>query len=111
VVKRALSRTAAAIVPPVRARRIIAAAAQRAVERVSAGEIATPEFASPFAMEVELNHPLSDAAREAFTLRFPEFQLVGDRTVAFSQPDMHRAYRMAVIVQFIAGQPAAVRSY
>jgi D-amino peptidase len=111
VVKRALSRTAAAIVPPARARRIIAAAAQRAVERVRAGEIATPDFASPFAMEVELAHPLSDAAREAFTLRFPEFQLVGDRTVAFSQPDMHRAYRMAVIVQFIAGQPAAVRSY
>jgi D-amino peptidase len=111
VVKRALSRTAAAIVPPARARRIIAAAAQRAVERVRAGEIATPDFAAPFAMEVELAHPLSDAAREAFTLRFPEFQLVGDRTVAFSQSDMHRAYRMAVIVQFIAGQPAAVRSY
>ena len=97
--------------PPARARRIVAAAAQRAVERVSAGDIAAPEFASPFEMEVELSHPLSDAAREAFTLRFPEFQLVGDRTVGFSQPDMHRAYRMAVIVQFIAGQPAAVRSY
>jgi D-amino peptidase len=111
VVKRALSRTAGAITPPARAQRIIAAAAQRAVERVRAGEIAVPDFASPFEMEVELSHPLSDAAREAFTLRFPEFQLVGDRTVAFSQPDMHRAYRMAVIVQFIAGQPASVRSY
>jgi D-amino peptidase len=111
VVKRALSRTAGAIVPPARARRIIVAAAQRAVERVRAGEIAPPEFEPPFAMEVELNSPLSDAAREAFTLRFPEFQLVGDRTVAFSQADMHRAYRMAVIVQFIAGRPAAVRSY
>jgi D-amino peptidase len=111
VVKRALSRTAAAIVPPSRARRIIAAAAQRATERVRAGEIAPPEFDSPFSMEVELQSPLSEAAREAFTLRFPEFQLVGDRTVSFLQTDMHRAYRMAVIVQFIAGQPAAVRSY
>jgi D-amino peptidase len=111
VVKRALSRTAGAIVPPARACRIIADAAQRAVERVRAGEIAAPEFTPPFAMEVELNSPLSEAAREAFTLRFPEFQLVGDRTVAFSQADMHRAYRMAVIVQFIAGKPAAVRSY
>ena len=111
VVKRALSRTAGGIIPPVRARRIITAAAQRAVERVKAGEIAAPEFASPFAMEVELARPLSEAAREAFTLRFPEFQLVGDRTVAFSQADMHRAYRMAVIVQFIAGRPASVRSY
>jgi D-amino peptidase len=111
VVKRALSRTAAAIVPPARARRIIADSARRAVERVRAGEIAPPEFAAPFAMEVELHSPLSDAAREAFTLRFPEFQLVGDRTVAFSQADMHRAYRMAVIVQFVAARPAAVRSY
>src|SRR3954454_24854255 len=72
IVKRALSRTAAAIVPPVRARRIIAAAAQRAVERVRAGEIAPPELAPPFEMEVELGRPLSDAAREAFTTRFPE---------------------------------------
>ncbi|HEY5015097.1 MAG TPA: M55 family metallopeptidase, partial [Acidimicrobiia bacterium] len=111
VVKRALSRTAAAIVPPVRARRIITDAARRAVERVRAGEIAAPEFDSPFAMEVELRSPLSEAAREAFTLRFPEFQLVGDRTVAFSQAEMHRAYRMAAIVQFIAARPAAVRSY
>lgn len=111
VVKRALSRTAAAIVPPVRARRIIAAAAQRAVERVRAGEIAVPEFDSPFAMEVELGSALTDAAREAFTLRFPEFELVGDRTVAFSQADMQRAFRMAAIVQFIASQPAVVRSY
>ena len=111
IVKRALSRTAAAIVPPARARRIIASAAQRAVERVRAGEIAPLEFATPFSMEVDLQSALSDAAREAFTLRFPEFQLVGDRTVAFLEADMHRAYRMAVIVQFIAGQPASVRSY
>jgi D-amino peptidase len=111
IVKRALSRTAGAIIPPARARRIIASAAQRAVERVRAREIAPAEFATPFSMEVELQSALSDAAREAFTLRFPEFQLVGDRTVAFSHGDMHRAYRMAVIVQFIAGQPASVRSY
>jgi hypothetical protein len=62
-------------------------------------------------MEVELGSALSDAAREAFTLRFPEFQLVDDRTVAFSDADMQRAFRMAAIVQFIANQPAAVRSY
>ena len=70
-----------------------------------------PEFSSPFAMEVELGNALTDAAREAFTTRFPEFELVGDRTVAFSQSDMQRAFRMAAIVQFIATQPAAVRSY
>ena len=111
IVKRALSREAGAIIPPARARRIIATAAKRAVERVRAGEISPMEFEPPFPMEVELRSPLSEAAREAFTLRFPEFELVGDRTVAFSQSDMERAFRMAAIVQFIAGQPAAVRSY
>jgi D-amino peptidase len=111
VVKRALSRTAGSIIPPARARRIISDAAQRAVERVRAGAIAVPEFASPFAMEVELGAPMTDAARDAFAQRFPEFRVVDERTVAFAHADMHLAYRMAVIVQFIAGQPDAVRSY
>jgi D-amino peptidase len=111
VVKRALSRTSGAIIPPVRARRIIADAARRAVERVRAHEIAVPNVAPPFAMEVELGRALSDDARDAFAKRFPEFRVVDDHTVAFSDDDMHLAYRKAVIVQFIAETPAAVRSY
>ena len=111
VVKRALSRTSGTIVPPVRARRIIAESATRAVERVRAGKIAAPEIAPPFEMEVVLARPLSDEARAAFGERFPEFTVVDDRTVGFADGDMHRAYRMAVIVQFIAETPAAVRSY
>ena len=111
IVKRALSRTAGSIIPPARAQRIIAEAARRAVERVRAREIVAPEFASPFAMEVELARGLSDAARDAFASRFSEFRVVDDRTVAFSHSDMHVAYRMAVIVQFIARQPDSVRAY
>ena len=111
IVKRALSRTSGSIIPPVRAQRIIADAARRAVERVRAQEIAVPEFDSPFAMEVVLGTPLSKAALGAFAERFPEFHVVDERTVAFSHADMPMAYRMAVIVQFIAGQPDAVRSY
>jgi D-amino peptidase len=111
VVKRALSRTSGAIVPPVRAQRIIAAAARRAVERVRAREIGVPDIVPPFAMEVELARPLSQKGRDAFAKRFPEFTVVDDRTVAFEDGDMHLAYRKAVIVQFVADTPDAVRSY
>jgi D-aminopeptidase len=111
IVKRALSRTSGSIVPPLRARGIIAESASRAVERVRAGKIAAPEIAPPFEMEVVLAKPMSDDTRAAFAQRFPEFTVVDDRTVAFADGDMHLAYRKAVIVQFIAETPAAVRSY
>ncbi len=111
VVKRALSRTAAVIIPPARARAVIADAARRAVERVQAREIAPPEFSPPFVMEVALRNPLSAEAKETFATRFPEFTVVDDHTVAFEQDDMHLGYRRAAITQFIARSPAAIRSY
>jgi D-amino peptidase len=110
-VKRALSREAAAIIPPVRAQRIIAAAAQRAVERLRAGEITAPDFTTPFAFEIEMRKPLSDDARSVIGERFPEFRLLDDRTVAFEHAEMAIAYRMAAITQFLARQPHDIRSY
>src|SRR4051812_16364034 len=94
-VKRALSHTAGAIIPPARARGIIAAAAERAVTR--AGEIAVPEHLPPYDFEIELRQPLSDEARTAFATRFPEFTIDGDRTVRWSDSDMHVCYRRAAI--------------
>jgi D-amino peptidase len=111
IVKRALSREAAAIVPPARAQRLIAAAAERAVTRLHAGEITAPDFVSPFAFEVELRSPLSDDARTAIGQRFPEFRIVDDHTVAFRHAEMAIAYRMAAITQFLARQPHDIRSY
>ncbi len=108
-VKRALSRTAGVIVPPVRARAAITAAAERAVLR--AREIAPPEYAPPYEFEIELRRPLSDEARAAFEERFTEFTIDGDRTVRFSGDDMHTCYRRAAITSYIATQPSAVRSY
>src|SRR3954470_19899020 len=78
-VKRALSHTAGAIIPPTRARTIITAAAERAVRR--AREIAPPEYLPPYDFEIELRQPLSDEALAAFAERFPEFTIEGDRTV------------------------------
>jgi D-amino peptidase len=111
VVKRALSRTAAAIIPPVRAQRLIAGAAQRAVERLRAGEISAPDFTPPFSFEIELRTPLSDDARTVIGERFPEFSVVDERIVAFEHTEMAVAYRMAAITQFLARQPHDIRSY
>ncbi|HEY1741038.1 MAG TPA: M55 family metallopeptidase [Acidimicrobiia bacterium] len=108
-VKRALSRTASAIVPPARAHGIIRDAAERAVRR--ANEIATPEYAPPYHFEIELRSPLSEEARTAFADRFPEFTIDGDHTVRFSDTDMHVCYRRAAITSYIAGEPASVRTY
>lgn len=111
VVKRAMSRTGGAIVPPARARETIAVAAAHAVERVRAGEIVAADFHPPYEMEVELRQPLPEDARRAISTRFPEFTVRDDRTVAFVHDDMAVAYRMAAIVQFLATEPDAVRAY
>src|SRR4051812_32251526 len=94
-VKRALSHTAGSIIPPARARPIITAAAERAVRR--AREVAPPEYLAPYDFEIELRNPLSDEGRAAFTERFPEFAIEGDRTLRFSDSDMHTCYRRAAI--------------
>jgi D-amino peptidase len=111
VVKRALSREAAVIIPPVRAQRIIQAAATRAVERVRAGEIDAREAHPPFAIEVELRNPISAETEAAIRDRFPEFTISDQRVFAFTVDDMAMGFRMAAIVQFLAEDPARVRAY
>ncbi len=109
VVKTALSHTAGSIIPPRRAQRIIAEAAERAVRRL--GEIAPADHPGPYDFEIELRQPLSDAARAAFADRFPEFTVVGDRTVTWSADDMHVCFRRAAITSFIAEAPDQIRRY
>lgn len=111
VVKRALSHTGGVIVPPRRAQRLIFDAAADAVERVRAGSIAPIEFAPPFRFEIELRRPLSEDARAALGERFREFEIVGDRTLAFEHTDMQVAFRMAAISSHLANNPASVRHY
>ena len=101
VVKRALSRTGGWIVPPARAHEIIRDAARRATERVARGAIDVIDVKTPLRFEIELRTPFSDDARDAFG-RFPDFELQGDRVVAFEQEEMAVAYRMAAITQVLA---------
>ena len=111
VVKRALSREAAAIVPPVRAQGLIRDAAQRAVERVRAGAIDTPEPRPPFVFEVELRQAISAESAETITRRFPEFAIQDGKVFRFTADEMAMAFRMAAIVQFLAESPEGVRAY
>jgi D-amino peptidase len=111
VVKRALSMQSGVIVPPARSREIIAAAAARAVKRVAANEIAPPVHEPPYEFEVELRAPLTTDQRGVFGDRFPEFELRGDRTLAWCDDDMHLCYRRAAAISFICEQPDRIRSY
>ncbi len=111
VVKRALSHTAGAIIPPARARSIIFDAAREAVGQVRSEAVVPVEFDSNFEFEVELRKPLSDEARAAIDERFSEFAIVGDRTLAFATNDMQLAFRRAAICSFLANTPSAVRYY
>jgi D-amino peptidase len=110
-VKRALSREAAVIIPPVRAQRIIHAAATRAVERLRRGEIDAPEPHPPFTIAVELRQPVDPEKQAIVRERFPEFAIGGDRTFTFTADDMAMGFRMAAIVGALADDPATVRSY
>jgi D-amino peptidase len=101
IVKRAMSRTGGLIIPPPRAHDVINDAAERAIDRLRTGDIAVIDARPPFAFEVELREPVSDEARDAFG-RFPDYELVGDRTVRFSNDEMAMAYRMAAVVGPIA---------
>ncbi len=111
IVKRALSHTGGVIIPPVRAQRVVFDAAVAAVECVRNGTVAPIEFDSNFEFEIELRKPLSDEARTVIGQRFSEFQILGDRTLAFAANDMQLAFRRAAISSFLANTPAAVRYY
>lgn len=110
VVKQAMSRTGGRIVPPRRAQRLIREGARRAIERVRRGEIAVIEATPPFAVEVELREPLRDEIRDSIRSHHPEFEVRGDRTLAFTHDEMSVAYRMAAVSQVLEAE-GRVRSY
>ena len=111
VVKYALSHTGGRIIPPRRAQRLIFDTATHAVESVRDGRVSPIDVATPFCFEIELRTPLSTESREAIETRFPEFAIIGDRTLAFEHADMKIAFRMAAISSHLAATPARIRRY
>ena len=105
IVKWALSRTGARVLPVERGHAVIREAAARATERVNRGEIPVPDVSPPFEMEVEMRAPLSPEARATFERR-GGYRVLGDRTLAFGADDMLDAYRLAALCGPIAEQPS-----
>jgi len=103
-VKRALSKTGGWIIPPVRAHRIIEAAAANAVRRVSAGDAEPVLDPGPFEFTIELRKPVGVDVRASIADRHPEFTMTDDRTVSFAHADMAMAYRMAAITSMLTAK-------
>ncbi len=92
-VKRALARQSGDVIPPARARVAIREGARQAVARARAGEL-EPHLGEPvpYEIEVELRAPASAGLRANFE-RLEEFELVDDRIVRTTAPDMDLAFR------------------
>ncbi|MBX3029580.1 MAG: M55 family metallopeptidase [Chloroflexi bacterium] len=92
IVKHGRGWQAADSVHPNVARSLIAAAAQRAVERAAAGELEVLRLATPIEVGIELRH----AGQADFAAVIPGFARVGDRGVRFMAADGVEAYRAFV---------------
>ncbi len=93
VVKHALSNVAGEVIPPARARQMIRDAAERAVGRAMAGELDVYRGEpAPYAIEVELRQPVSDAMR-ANLEGLPEFEIAGENTIHTLADDMSIGFR------------------
>ncbi len=109
-VKRALSKTGGWIIPPLRAQRIIEAAAGQAVRRVTAADAQPVRSAGPFEFTIELRKPLTSDVMTSIADHHAEFVVANDRTVTFTHTDMAMAYRMAAITSMLTTK-GKVRGY
>ena len=89
VVKRGVSRRAAASVHPSQARDLVRDGAARAVKRAAAGELRPLVVAPPVTIEVEYRN----AGEADHAAVVPGAERYGDRGVRFTAPDARSAYR------------------
>jgi D-amino peptidase len=99
IVKRAVGGNAADSVHPSRARDLVRAAAQRAVERARAGELEPLTLDPPIRVGLEMTRP----AQADYAALAPGFERVGDRGVVYEAADATEAYRAFVTAIRLAG--------
>jgi len=100
IVKTALSNVSGDVIPPSRARELIRAGAQRAVERAKRGELpAYRDETAPYAIEVEMREPITGGLKENLNV-LGEFEIVDDRTVRTSADDMDLGFRRIAYLGF-----------
>ncbi len=107
-VKRALSQSAADLIPPTRARELITAGAARAVTRAARNDLDVyRDEPAPYLIEVELREPVDDAMRENLD-RVGDFKVVNERTILTEASDMDLGFRRIAYLGYCR-QPGRVR--
>lgn len=93
IVKEALGNQSGRCIPPPRARPMIRAGAERAVERALSGDLQPfTEIKGPYEFEVELRKPVSENMRANLS-SLNEYEIVTDWIVRVNAPDMDLGFR------------------
>jgi D-amino peptidase len=108
VVKEALGNQAGSCIPPARARGLIRDGAARAVRRAIAGELSVyRDIEPPYCFEVELKALIGSPMRENLE-RLAGFEIVGDRVIRVTAPDMDLGFRRVAYLGY-ADRPGVTR--
>ena len=107
VVKQAFGRESGQVIPPVRARPMIEAAAEQTAHRAQAGEYQPLNLRGPYEFEVELRQPAGDAMR-ANLAQLDDFKLTEDRIVRVTAPDMDLGFRRVAYLGY-ANSPGVTK--
>jgi D-amino peptidase len=108
IVKQALGNQAADCIPPVRAREMIKAGAQGAVERAMRGELGVlNQTSGPYEFEVEMRKPIGEAMRENLA-SLEGFEIVDEHVIAVRAADMSIGFRRVAYLGY-ADRPGVTR--
>jgi D-amino peptidase len=108
IVKTALGNQSADCIPPVRARRLIAAGAERAVARAAAGELDVAAGAGgPYEFEVEMRKPVGEAMHANLT-HVKGFEVLDHHRIRVTAPDMDLGFRRVAYLGY-ADTPGVTR--
>ena len=108
VIKQALGMQAAECIAPHRARAMITAGAQRAVERAVRGELGVLDDArGPYEFEVEMRKPVTEAMRDNIT-PLEGFEILDSSVIRVTAPDMDLGFRRVAYLGY-ADRPGVTR--
>lgn len=108
VVKQALGNQSGDCIPPVRAREMIEAGAQRAVERGRRGELEVlNDVSGPYEFEVEMRKPIGEAMRTNLE-SLSGFEILDDHLIRVMAPDMDLGFRRVAYLGY-ADTPGVTR--
>ncbi|MFK7915472.1 MAG: M55 family metallopeptidase [Pseudomonadales bacterium] len=107
IIKQALGNQAAECLPPGRARALIQAGAQRAIQRALAGGLKALPGIGPYEFEVELRSPVSDAMCANLS-GFDYFSVTDHQSVLVTAPNMDLGFRRVAYLGY-ADTPGVTR--